>query len=250
MAQKWISRFEIRPGTWVFVPTERSVIAGRELKAAIEQRWHAPKNYFHLSPGGHLTALRAHLESAHFAHLDIQNFFGRVNKSRVTRCLKPYFGYVEARRVAAESTVAHPTLGGAMLPFGFVQSPILASLCLSKSALGRCLREIPRRLGVKVSVYVDDIILSSDEEFVLAQALQEVESAANRSGLPLNAAKREGPAAKITAFNIELSHLALAVEPDRWAKFVETFHATDSEHARRGIRGYIESVNLVQAAAL
>jgi hypothetical protein len=182
MAQRWISRFEIKPGTWVFVPTEASVNAGRELKAAIEGRWHAPPNYFHLASGGHLSALRAHVENAHFAHLDIQNFFGQVNKSRATRCLKQYFGSVEARRMAAESTVVHPTLGGAILPFGFVQSPILASLCLSKSALGRCLREAPRRFGVKVSVYVDDIILSSNDESRLTEAIQNVESAANRSG--------------------------------------------------------------------
>jgi len=142
LPQKWVTRFELKPGTWVFVPTDEARQLGYAIKQLIEERWRPPKNYFHLTSGGHVRAIHSHLENKFFVHLDIQNFFGQVSATRVTRWLKPLVGYEKAREFAKASTVAHPVHGGTMLPFGFVQSPLLASLCLFHSALGRCLNEV------------------------------------------------------------------------------------------------------------
>ncbi len=198
-----------------------------------------------------MEALKSHLNSSSFVHLDIQNFFGSINKTRVTRCLKGLFSYVEARAIANASTVIHPDEQKLILPFGFVQSPILASLCLAKSALGRCIHELPTKYGdLVVSVYVDDIILSCNDEANLHLATAEVKQCAKRSGFELNPKKEEGPAQKITAFNIELSSLSLEVEPARYAEFFFAFAESTSLSQREGIQGYINTVNLLQAESL
>jgi hypothetical protein len=121
----WDTRFQLKPGTWVFVPTLESVQNGKEIKQAIGRVWLPPTNYYHLRSGGHVKALEAHLHNAIFAHLDIRDFFGSINKTRVTRCVKDLFGYPEGRRIANLSTVVHPDSRRMILPFGFVQSPIL-----------------------------------------------------------------------------------------------------------------------------
>ena len=247
MPSRWISRFELKPGSWVFVPNTESIRKGQELKALVEQHWYPPKNYFHLHPGGHLAALRHHIANTHFVHLDIQNFFGRVNKSRVTRCLKPYFGYDVAREFAGQSTVRHPQDGALMLPFGFVQSPLLASLALYKSSLGRRLRELPGHFGVKVSVYVDDIILSASDEAPLIEALEVVESTAIRSGFPLNKKKQEGPCTEISAFNIKLSNHSMLVQPDKLGEFLGRYGESTNPMVQEGIRAYVKAVNPKQA---
>jgi hypothetical protein len=247
LPQKWETRFQLKPGTWVFVPTEEARELGYTIKDLVEARWRPPKNYFHLTNGGHVRAIGAHVHNTTFAHLDIQDFFGHVNASRVTRWLKPLVGYTKAREFAKASTVAHPNYGEVMLPFGFVQSPILASLCLFHSALGRCLVELPYKLGVVVSVYMDDIILSAADHSVLVDAVRLVDESAVRSSLPIHPDKREGPAPNITAFNIALAHHSLRIEDERWNSFLRDFQASDNEFVRRGIHSYVRSVNLDQA---
>lgn len=223
---------------------------GRELKLEIEQKWRAPGFYFHLRAGGHVKALQAHMANSSFARLDIQDFFGSINKSRVTRCLKSIFPYTKAREMANISTVMHPVDRNPILPYGFVQSPILASLCLDKSALGQYLQKLARREDIVVSVYVDDIILSSKSEQVLNEVLAEIKERATRSGFVLNADKESPPGPQVTAFNIELSNELMNIEPRRWAQFVSSFHETDNENVRYGIHTYVASVNPTHSAQL
>jgi len=249
MIPQWASRFELKPDTWVFVPTQASMKMGREIKRTIQARWDAPPNYYHLLAGGHVEALRIHADNTWFIHLDIKNFFGSINRSRITRSLKNLFGYSHAREIANLSTVIHPNFGGFILPFGFVQSPIIASICLHKSALGRCL-SLLQKSGTRVSVYVDDLIISSDTLEVAVEALTAIKHSAERSGFELNHEKEEGPAPKITAFNLDLSKNRLAVEPNRLKEFSEAFLGATSEHQQRGIIGYVESVNSDQATAI
>lgn len=246
MTPKWSSRFELKLGAWVFVPTEETIKAGKEIKQALSARWKPPSNYYHLLSGGHVEALRAHIGNSWFIHLDIKDFFGSISRSRITRALKNLFGYEQARSIANASTVIHPTRGDYILPFGFVQSPLIASVCLHKSALGRCLRDL-EKTGVTVSIYVDDLILSTTDPLVAQQALAAVKLAAERSEFRLNPDKEEGPAEKITAFNIDLSAKCLAIETERLAAFVEAFQAAESSHQQLGILGYVASVSLVQA---
>lgn len=243
---KWISKFQIKPNSWVFVPTEESVKYGNEIKLSIENRWSVPDNYFHLKEGGHVQALRSHIKNQFFIHLDIRDFYGCVNRSRVTRCLKEFFGYTVARDIAVASTVKLPESSATkyILPFGFVQSPIIASLCLYKSGLNKYLSNLRKQV---VSVYMDDIIISGNDIELLQKILEEVKIEAHKSRFTLNPDKEEGPSKKITAFNIELSQGMLTISDGRFIHFCDAYNLSESENQRKGIVGYVSSVNPDQA---
>lgn len=248
---KWKSKFQIKPGKWVFQPSDESLILGRAIKAAVEKIWNPPPFYYHLQVGGHVAGLRAHTGNTCFLHLDIQDFFGNVNRSRVTRCLKQSLGYAEARRYANESTVQHPEEKGRfILPFGFVQSPILASLALDQSALGECIQRVSEMDGVEVSVYVDDIVVSSKIMEVLDEIRADLHLKSIRSNFPLNSGKEQGPAKRITAFNIELSEDSLLIQEERFEEFKTVVATTTNSRKKEGVKSYVKSVNLAQFSEL
>ncbi|MEQ5802919.1 reverse transcriptase domain-containing protein [Halomonas sp. H10-9-1] len=248
---RWSSRFELKPGSWVYVPTKETSEEGRLIKDKVENFWKVPKYYYHLKSGGHVAALRSHAHHKFFARLDIKNFFSSVGKSRITRSLKGYVGYPKARDIAEKSTVTHPNNGGEsfanVLPFGFVQSPVIASLCLSKSALGRFLSEVYKDKRFSVSVYMDDIILSSDDADRLRYVYDEARRLAERSRFPINDRKSEPPSGKITAFNIELSSNSLEITRERLGELMEEYDNSNSKDQKEGILGYVRSVNERQA---
>lgn len=250
--QRWKSKFQIKKDSWVFVPTDDTVQYGLDIKVSIEKKWQPPIHYYHLIGGGHIKALQQHLKHKQFVHLDIQNFFGSINKTRITRCLNDFFSYAKAREIARQSTVRCPDSVEKkyILPFGFVQSPLIASVCLSKSALGNRLREISKRKEFAVSVYMDDIILSSDSTAALNEQLDIIEKTAIRSNFPLNKTKQEGPSASITVFNIYMAHNSLRLTDERLTTFEDIYINSDNEHQKAGIYHYIRSVNKGQAAAL
>ena len=235
----------------MFVPTPESVVEGRRIKKQVESTWKAPEYYFHLHAGGHVAALRSHLVHTHFLHVDIEDFFGQINRSRITRCLKTRVGYELAREWANSSTVAHPTDHSRfIIPYGFVQSQIIAALCLSESALGICLDKIHNTTAAAVSVYVDDIIVSTDESSLCHLLSGMLSTASSRARLDFNQAKQQGPAASVTAFNIALSNNQLLIESDRLTKFSAALSEAKSEAQRNGILAYVNSVNPTQISAV
>jgi hypothetical protein len=249
---RWISKFKIKPYSWVFVPNKETIQEGRSIKSSIEKQWSSPVFYYHLRDGGHVKALKAHMENQFFIHLDIQDFFGSINRSRVTRCLKGYYSYEDSRDIAIASTVRVPenTDKKYSLPFGFVQSPIIASLCLQKSRLGKYLKILYKTTGISVSVYMDDIIISGNNIFCLKLILEEVKSVSDKSRFILNREKEEGPSKMITAFNIELSHKLLKISNIRFNNLCFDYKTAISDNQRDGILGYIYSVNQRQAEIL
>lgn len=248
MIERWAHKYERKPGKWVFEPTSEYREFGKDIKKVTRKAWRVPSYYFHLRRGGHVAALRRHLRYKYFVRFDIEDFFGRINRTRVTRCLRGYFGHAKAREMADRSTVRHPTEKGRwVLPFGFVQSPILASVALSKSRLGRVLDGIEKARGMQVSVYVDDIIVSSDDPEKLNKACESLADASVRSGLVFNTAKSQGPATQITAFNIELTHSSLAISKERLDEFKLALADSASEEKRKGILSYVTSINSDQA---
>lgn len=250
---RWSSKFEIKPGSWVFVPTDETVEYGQKVKKAIENGWSPPGFYYHLRDGGHVQALSSHMNNDFFIHLDISNFFGCINKSRVTRCLKGFYRYNQAREIAVESTVRDPNsplIEKYILPFGFVQSPLIASLCLQKSRLGRYLSDLSSMSAYKVSVYMDDIVISSSSDTGLSNVLHEIKLIAEKAGFPMNEAKEEGPAGKITAFNIELTKGVLALTESRLQDFIAAYRETDNFNVISGIVGYVTTVNKGQASKI
>jgi hypothetical protein len=251
--EKWISKFLLKGKTWVFVPNGESIAIGVALKEEIESQWKIPHNYFHLKDGGHIAALQHHTKNNCFLRLDIDNFFGQINRSRITRHLKDYYPYKEARRFAMDSTVKDPDADGAkyILPFGFVQSPILASICLRKSALGTLLSRISNHSDFTCTVYMDDILISCvNEAGINNKLVEQLEATARRSGFPLSAKKREGPAFQVTAFNISLSHGSLTLTEKRMNEFKEVFFESHNERQKYGILKYVDSIDPSQALAL
>ncbi|MFL9888289.1 reverse transcriptase domain-containing protein [Paraburkholderia agricolaris] len=252
MEPRWDSKFELRPGKWVFVPNGDTIELGRKIKDDLRQRWKAPAYYYHLRDGGHVAALKAHLGQTCFIHVDIENFFQRINRSRVTRVLKGIYSYAEARDIANLSTVRLPEDAEMryILPYGFVQSTLLASICLRKSALGNYLKRLAATDGIEVSVYVDDIIISLTDQALAEDIFADVKGIAEKSGLDLNQKKEQGPADRISAFNIELSQHSLNVLPDRWLAFLDAMRETENPHRQQAILGYVDSVNPAQATQL
>lgn len=250
-SHKWVSRFRLKSETYVYVPTSETLKEGRDVKKLIESKWFAPDNYYHLKSGGHVDAIKYHADGKFFVHADLKKFFNSINRSRITRELKPLFGYDKARSIAMESTVSIPTRSGQVfaLPFGFPQSTIIASICLRKSKLGKTIHKLDRTQGVKVSVYVDDIIISTQNLDDAKHALSLIQESSQRSKLPLNEQKLKGPAESITAFNIDLSSTAILINSIRFDEMVAAYESSSNVNQRAGIIGYIRSVNFDQAAS-
>jgi len=102
---------------------------------------------------------------------------------------------------------------------------------------------------MSVSVYVNDIIVSCNDLAKLEEACEALIPAAMKAGLAFNAAKCEGPATTITAFNVELTHANLAIIAERLEEFARDLGLA-GEQQRRGILGYVNSVNADQAKVL
>lgn len=247
MNPKWSSKFELKPNKWVFIPTKEAIATGSKIKRVVEQHWRPPSYYFHLRAGGHVEALRSHIGNDHFLRLDIQDFFGSINRTRITRSLKGRIGYSTAREYAHESTVPDPTVDDRnIIPFGFIQSQILAAICLAESALGIYLGKLSHNPFVALTVYVDDIIISTSDATLLEKICKDIEVAAKRARFTLNTKKQEGPADAITAFNILLSKGSMEVEPMRYKQFEKSLAEATNKHQREGIISYIGTVNIAQ----
>lgn len=249
---KWIHRYERKPGRWVFEPTDEARTIGIEVKTRVSACWQAPSYYFHLRAGGHVAALREHRDSSFFLKIDIADFFGSVSRSRLARVLKEYFSHREARRLATESTVRSPeNPDRVMLPYGFVQSPLLASLALHKSRFGALLDALSKERDLVVTVYMDDIVISGNDLPRLEQILQEVKVTANRSRFQLNQEKEQGPASAISVFNIDLvAGTDMAVTAERLTEFTKVLTMPKNEYQVAGINSYVQSVNVDQVAIL
>lgn len=248
----WEDRFELAPGKWVFVPSSESRQRGEHIVSRIKEKWQAPAHFYHCHHGGHVRAVKKHLANTYFFRVDIESFFTSINLSRVTRVLKKYFGYEVAREFARDSVVrvAGDVDFQYILPFGFVQSPIIASLCLDQSALGRALYELASRPDITVSVYVDDIIISGNSLHSLQKEFEIIKENTSKSGWNLGASKTQTPSDRILAFNINLSQGSIAISPERMSSFFEAYHQSASPHQKEGILRYIRSINPAQAAAL
>lgn len=243
--QRWLHKFELKPECWVFVPNNESRRNGIIIKNKIERKWKAPHYYAHLRKGGHIYALKKHVGNELFFCADISQFFNRINLSRVTREFKSIFKeYSESRSMACESVVQQPNSKERkyILPFGFTQSAIIASLCLHNSALGKYLNKLESN-GFRVSVYMDDIIISTSLPLDMAEiAFLDLHHKAARSGFNLNTDKTLGPRNTITAFNINLSKGKTELTDSRLEEFRKAILKSDNSTVIDGILGYVDSV--------
>lgn len=247
--EAWKHKFELKQGQWVYVPTSEMSRYGKRLHKFIVGKWKAPLYYYHMRDGGHVAAARMHLKNEYFALIDIRHFFESTSQSRVTRELKTIFPYEEARKIAKISTVRVPNTNKKKfsIPYGFPQSPILATLCLHHSYAGRVLEGLYKSGRMRVSVYMDDIILSSSDAKALTNGFNALCEALKKSRYEVNDVKTQQPSKAITVFNLELSHKHLRVTAKRLVEFLQAYAQSEDEHEREGIAAYVSSVNPSQA---
>ncbi len=236
-------------GRQIFVPTAASRTFGVKLQRRILGRWTPPDHYFQFKPGGHVAAARAHLGNHLFVRLDLKRFYDSVTRSKIHRALRfCAFSQRYAWESACQSTVSKGAGEPYSLPFGFVQSPILASLALAHSAVGAALADA-RASGLSVSVYVDDILLSAASAPALAHARTTLEAAALASRFEFHPGKSIGPSSALEVFNLELSHDSLSVCASRLADFEAAIRSGDPASVA-GILGYVSTVNEAQRDSL
>ena len=247
MRTTYSHRFQMKNGLLVYVPTDEGRNFGNSVVQNVLKNWRPPSHFFHFRRGGHVAAVRHHIESTVFARLDIQSFFGSVTRSKLTRALRSLgMSNADALEIATQSTVAKPSPGhGRSLPFGFVQSPVLASLALDRSALGGCLRT-GRPGHIRLSVYVDDIIISGADEAHVRVYVEQIERAASLSRYTLSRAKSRVAVPSVKAFNLDLSCSDLRVTPERMDAFSQ-IERTPDQAKERAVVSYVASVNPGQA---
>lgn len=246
--RNYSQKFQLPNGKYVYVQEGRYQANGRLLLEWCCRKWTPPKFYFHYRLGGHVAAVKVHLSSQFFARADLERFFWHVSRNKVVRALKRIgFKYSDAYEYAVNATVTDK--GRHFLPFGFVESPFLATLCLDKSGLGTLFRDLIKK-GIVVSVYVDDIILSADDPRLLDDALQQMKQVGDRVGFPLNTSKTMSVGPDVSAFNIEAGHGRMAVTDERMRQFITDINEAGNGHKSQAIIAYVSTVNASQSAAL
>ncbi|MCF4010411.1 reverse transcriptase domain-containing protein [Rheinheimera sp. UJ63] len=249
-SRRWDNKFLLKKDLWVYVPSDEMYAFGKKIHTTLSMRWKRPANYYHLIAGGHVAALKYHQSDSYFAKFDIKNFFNSISKTRITRSIKSLVGYSAAREIATVSTVpvSHQQSFSHCLPYGFVQSPILASICLRDSYLGRLIER--KFKSCKISVYMDDIVISGNSESDVDALLNELLSAASKSHFEVNPSKVRLTSHTLESFNIELSQQTLNITADRLDAFKQEILNTENQAKIDAIIGYVKTVNISQAGSL
>jgi hypothetical protein len=228
-------------GKFIFTPNDACILKGRRLLRFFNH-YNFPPYFFHYKPGGHVAALHAHLANRFFFKIDLQNFFYSISRNRVADGLR-HFGFRPARVFAKWSCVINPYgLPRYVLPIGFVQSPLLASLALLRSPVVGAI-ERARCQGVTVSVYFDDFIGSGTNEADTAAVYENILASFAEANLTSNPNKLLPPAAAIKAFNCDLSHGATEVTDERVALFFSKARSIASARAFHDYRARVASDN-------
>lgn len=234
--------FQTPQKRWIFVPNNECRLKGAEIIKTILKKWNPPKVYFHFQAGGHISAIFEHKANRFFAKIDIQKFFPSISKNRILRVLKSLkLSYKYRLTIAEWSTVkSKEDSTKRILPYGFVQSQILSTLCMDKSPIGTFLRkDIPS--NVAMSVYVDDFIISSNDEVCLIKTFEKLVSTVEKTGLFINESKSHPPQLKSTAFNINITQYKSAIEQSRFIKFLNDV-SPDHQIRAKAIIAYVKMV--------
>jgi hypothetical protein len=212
-----------------------------DVKTQVESAYEFDSFVYHLrKSGGHVAALHHHRQHHYFARADLSDFFYSIARNRVQRALAE-IGIARARHYAKWSCVKNPLDGPSYaLPYGFKQSPILATLVLLTSGVGAYLRELDASSSVAVSMYVDDISLSSDDEKALSEAFGILKEKIAEANFQISPLKIREPATGIDLFNCDLRNGSTFVRPSR----IEHFYSEErSELSVMGFENYRASVS-------
>ena len=226
-----------------FAPSDLGKRIGRDIKRQVEQAYLFDDFVYHLRRGGHVAALHQHRPHANFAKADIKLFFYSISRSKVQRALRG-IGIVRPGHYAKFSCVKNPFKAPRYaLPYGFIQSPILATLVLLESTVGATLRNLHNTPGLTVSLYMDDIALSSDDKDLLASAHDLVLTALEEANFELSPAKVCPPTNTLNLFNCSLDTGSTVVTQKRIDKFHEEPRSAEAIDAFAGYCANVEAGN-------
>ncbi|OAP39031.1 hypothetical protein AU381_07960 [Sinorhizobium glycinis] len=224
-------------GKPIYAPNPFSEKLGADIKRQVNKAYQFDNFIYHFKDGSHVVALHKHRTNKFFCRIDISRFFYSVQRNRLKRVLKDV-GIFRAEYYAKWSTVKNPFAGGGyVLPYGFVQSPILATLVLAKSPIGEYLRGLDP--SITASVYMDDICLSGPDQAALQVAFEGLLQAVEEAGFTLNDEKTRPPAEQIDIFNCSLENGDTRVLPER----IDDFYSVDrSQASEEGFEVYCDIV--------
>ncbi|MCX7564844.1 reverse transcriptase domain-containing protein [Sulfitobacter sp. F26169L] len=208
--ENYQTRFELKPGKWVFVQTKQSALDGKVIVEELLKKWQPATHYYHFGKrGGHLGALRAHSVCKFRASLDLKNFFSSVSRNKVSKSLKSIgFNQKDSFDIARRSCVEFG--GKRFIPFGFIQSMALATLVIDRSRLGKTLDNL-RSNGTFVSMYVDDLLISSNSETELSDIYEMLAREVLCAGFELAKEKCILPTESLDVFNCRVGEGTLSV---------------------------------------
>jgi hypothetical protein len=241
-------RFELKPGKFIYVPTEESIKQGKKIVKDLLKNWQPAEYFYHFGKrGGHVASMRPHVPQTFKASIDLKGFFSSVTRTKVQRVLKG-IGYSNryALDLAEKSCVERG--GRKFLPYGFVQSMALATLVVEKSNLGRKISEL-RSNGVRITMYVDDILLSCRDEAGLIEAYSSLIDAISRANLTPSADKSSHPARVVEAFNCTISAASIKLTNDRMEQFKEQLKWA-TPNGRKAILDYVGVIDKAQRTEL
>jgi hypothetical protein len=235
----------VRKGKYIFAPNNDCDRRAKQLIRFIERSVELPLCFYHYRKGGHVAALHQHLENKYFFKIDIRNFFYSISRNRIAAVLHRV-GYPYARTFAKWSSVRnpHPTGPRYVLPIGFRQSPILASLCLMRSPVMDVVAWA-EEAGAFVSIYLDDLICSGPDEAALQDLYELFLDAFVEANLTPHPDKIVPPTTGLQVFNCELREGVARVTPERIAEFFEEPHGPEAVSA---FEAYCERVSERNAA--
>jgi hypothetical protein len=221
-----------------------------ELKQLILERWTPHPSNATFALGAHVAALRPHENNAWFAVIDLENFYDHVTRAKVHRALASIgFSRAAAFKIAGESTIRQGEKY--LLPRGFRQSPMLAALVLEQSLFGSYLRRGFYRSTI--TVFSDDIILSSDDRDELQDEYRHIVSLLRRSNFAINPLKSQSPRREVVVFNMRVSQDGLSFTDERMWKFLNRAVELVPEAGlvyKRLFGNYLSSINSGQAKRL
>ena len=246
----WVRYYEISPGSnkYIYIPTEKSRAIGSFIIENLQSKWEKPQYYYHFRKGGHLAAIKTHLSTEKartFSIFDLSGYYNQITRSKLIRVLKKYVGYEQAQEWATQSTLIHKGSRQRVLPLGFVQSVFLASLVLDNCRLGFVLREISSQKDMKVSVFVDDIIISSVNKKRVSYYSKKIQEAARKSNFTFQTKKTFCNVDDIRVFNLYCSQgINLDFSKDRLDSFrAALIENLDNKFVVWGLLAYMMKVN-------
>lgn len=248
MAHNYEYRFELKPGKFVYIPTNFGARRGRKIVSSLLKRWTPADYFYHFGKrGGHVAAMRPHEHHRFRASIDLRGFFTSISRTKVHRALT-FLGYSNrhALDIAEESCVEAE--GRKFLPYGFTQSMALATLAIEKGALGAELVK-QRASGIVTTMYVDDILISSDSAADLGGAFDGLIAAIETANLSLSEEKSSKPNNSVEAFNCVISEKGIKITDQRMSRFEEQLELA-SDYGKEAILRYVGVINAEQRQIL